>query len=167
MDLLGFIDHLTIVSALFFIFGLALVVVEMFHPGFGVPGTTGVVLLFFAVSMTATSVLEALVLIGIILVILGIVLKMVLQSAKEGRLSKTLVLTESLRKESGYSGTEDLQEYLGKEGITVTALRPAGTAEFDRNRLDVVSEGEYIEKGRKVTVIKAEGRRVVVQEVRD
>ncbi|HOP74188.1 MAG TPA: NfeD family protein [Bacillota bacterium] len=167
MDLLGFIDHFTIISALFFIFGLVLIVVEMFHPGFGVPGVTGVILLFFAVSMTATSVLEALVLVGIILVILGVVLKMVLQSAKEGRLAKTLVLTESLRKESGYSGTEDLQEYLGKEGITLTTLRPAGIAEIDRVKLDVVSEGEYIEKGRKVTVVKTEGRRVVVQEVRD
>ena len=167
MDLLGFIDHFTIISALFFILGLVLIVVEMFHPGFGVPGVTGVILLFFAVSMTATSILEALVLVGIILVILGVVLKMVLQSAKEGRLAKTLVLTESLRKESGYSGTEDLQEYLGKEGITLTTLRPAGIAEIGRVKLDVVSEGEYIEKGRKVTVVKTEGRRVVVQEVRD
>lgn len=167
MDLFGFINHFTVISALFFIFGLALVVVEMFYPGFGVPGTIGVVLLFFAVSMTATSVMEALVLVGIILAILGIVLKMVLQSAKEGRLSKTLVLNESLRKELGFSGTEDLQEYLGKEGTTVTPLRPAGIAEINQTKLDVVSEGEFIEKGRKVTVIKAEGRRVVVQEVRD
>lgn len=167
MDLLGFIDHITIISALFFIFGLVLIVVEMFYPGFGAPGTIGVILLFFAVSMTAKTVLEALVLVGIILVILGIVLKMVLQSAKEGRLAKTLVLSESLRKESGFSGTEDLREYLGEEGIALTPLRPAGIAEINGAKLDVVSEGEFIEKGRKVIVIKTEGRRVVVREIRE
>jgi membrane-bound ClpP family serine protease len=54
-------------------------------------------------------------------------------------------------------------ELLGKSGVAITALRPAGTAMFDGKRTDVLTEGEFIEKGQNVTVIAIEGLRVVVR----
>ena len=90
---------------------------------------------------------------------------MVLHSAARGKLSKTLILKDSLSKESGYIGTEDLEYFVGKEGIALTVLRPAGTAEFDGVRLDVVSEGDYIPKNSRVKIIQVTGRRIVVRKV--
>jgi len=75
-------------------------------------------------------------------------------------------LTDSLNEESGFQGTEDLKAFIGKEGKALTALRPAGTAEFNGTRLDVISESEYIEKDSKVKIIDVEGRRVVVRKAK-
>lgn len=54
---------------------------------------------------------------------------------------------------------------VGEEGRTITPLRPAGTADFQGRRVDAISEGVMIERGRPVRVVKIEGRRIVVREV--
>lgn len=167
MDILGIADNFTTIAALFFVFGLILVVVEMFHPGFGVPGIMGAGLLIAAVYLTAANLWEALFLTAVILIILGLVLILVIRSAKQGRLSKVLVLNDALRKDLGFSGTENLEEFVGKEGRTLTPLHPSGTAEFDGVRLDVVSEGEYLPQDISVRISKVEGRRVVVKEIKN
>ena len=163
MDLLLFITNIGLVPAILLILGLAFLIFEMFHPGFGVPGITGIILLIFGIIFTASNILEALVMIIIIIAILGIVLSFVLSSATKGHLSKTLILSQTSNREAGFIGTEDLGFFLGKEGITITNLRPAGTANFDGIKLDIVSESEFIPKDTRVTVIKVEGRRIVVR----
>ena len=51
------------------------------------------------------------------------------------------------------------------EGLTVTPLRPAGTVVINEERLDVVSEGAFIDIHSPVKVVKIEGSRVVVREI--
>ena len=46
----------------------------------------------------------------------------------------------------------------------MTPLRPAGTIRVDHERIDVVSDGSYIDKGKHVEIIKVEGSRIVVRE---
>jgi membrane-bound serine protease (ClpP class) len=48
-------------------------------------------------------------------------------------------------------------------GIALTPLRPAGIAELDGARVDVVSQGEYIAAGEPLEVVRTEGHRVVVR----
>jgi len=43
-------------------------------------------------------------------------------------------------------------------------LRPAGRARFGDKTLDVMTRGEFIDKGRPVAIIMAEGNRIVVTE---
>ncbi|MDW7675619.1 MAG: NfeD family protein [Bacillota bacterium] len=51
--------------------------------------------------------------------------------------------------------------------MTITPLRPAGTVEFpDGDRLDVVTEGSFINSNFQVKVVKVEGTRVLVREVK-
>jgi membrane-bound ClpP family serine protease len=142
--LFDFIYNIDIWAALFFIIGFLLVILEIFNPGFGVPGALGAIFLVIGVVVTMESLIDAIIMIVIILA----------------------VLTDSLNEEGGFQGTEDLKVFLGKEGTTLTALRPAGTAEFNGTRLDVVSEFGYIEKDTKVKVIDVEGRRVVVEKIK-
>jgi membrane-bound serine protease (ClpP class) len=52
---------------------------------------------------------------------------------------------------------------VGRDGIAVTDLRPAGTAQIGQERVDVVTEGEYVAQGRPVRVIRSEGYRHVVR----
>ena len=62
--------------------------------------------------------------------------------------------------------TRDMEVFLGKEGVTTTVLRPAGMAEFDGVKLNVVADGEYIPKDARVRVDLVEGARVVVRKLR-
>ena len=60
---------------------------------------------------------------------------------------------------------EKLTELGGKEGVTLTALRPAGAAEIEGRRLDVVTDGVFVEAGRPVRVISVEGARIVRKDI--
>lgn len=51
----------------------------------------------------------------------------------------------------------------GMEGAALTTLRPSGKARFADHVVDVVTEGEYIAAETPVTVIQADGMRVVVK----
>jgi len=78
-----------------------------------------------------------------------------------------LVLQTALTQAAGYvsADTEKYRQFLGREGITSSFLRPAGIAMFGDERLDVVSSGDLIPKGTKVRVIQIDGPRVVVEAV--
>ena len=75
------------------------------------------------------------------------------------------VLAIEEKKEAGFASHSTSVELVGREGVAITTLRPAGTAKIDGNRVDVVSDSEYIEKGQKIKVIAVEGIRVVVKEI--
>jgi membrane-bound ClpP family serine protease len=165
VDLFSFISNIGALQAILLIVGLGLLVVEIFHPGFGAPGITGLILLVLGIVLTAKSITEAIIMIIIIIVLLGIAAILFFYSASRGRLSKNIVLSEALNKESGFISTENLEEYLGAEGHAITPLRPAGIAEFDGVKLDVVTQGEFIARDTRVKVISVSGRRIVVREV--
>jgi membrane-bound serine protease (ClpP class) len=77
----------------------------------------------------------------------------------DSRLAKMFISSQV----SGEIGTER-PELLERTGTALTPLRPAGTAVIDGKRVDVVTEGQMIERGTPVHVIAVEGLRVVVRE---
>ena len=74
-----------------------------------------------------------------------------------------MILRGTESAEAGYLSSEDMQVFLGKEGVTSTVLRPTGMAEFDGVKLNVLSEGDFINAGVKVKIIRVDGSRVVVK----
>lgn len=68
----------------------------------------------------------------------------------------------SMDNAAGYVSAESNTALLGQTGTAVTLLRPAGTADVGDDRIDVVTEGDFIEPGTTVRVIAVEGSRVVV-----
>ena len=60
---------------------------------------------------------------------------------------------------------EETEALVGKTGKTVTVLNPVGFAEFDGVRLNVVTEGSYLEKEKNVQVAKVEGNKIIVKEI--
>ncbi len=58
------------------------------------------------------------------------------------------------------------RELLEKEGTARTELRPAGSAEIEGRRYNVVSEGEFIGEGTRVRVVEVRGNHIVVEAVR-
>ena len=146
------------------IFGFALVVVEMFVPGFGLPGISGIILLVVGVALKAGSPLEAVITAAAIILLLCVALSISLRSAAKGRLSRSSLVLGDVLKGSASEVTEvDLKFFIGHEGVTQCVLRPAGIAEFDGVKLNVVSDGEFIESGVPVRVERVEGNRIVVR----
>lgn len=73
-------------------------------------------------------------------------------------------LRKRLTKESGVVSQDPATErFMGKSGKTSTDLRPSGMANIDGEKIDVVSRGEYIDKGSEIVVIEVSGNQVIVR----
>jgi membrane-bound serine protease (ClpP class) len=59
----------------------------------------------------------------------------------------------------------DRQELVGQRGVTATPLYPAGKVRLGDALIDVVADGEMIERGKTVEVVEVRGNRVLVREV--
>jgi membrane-bound serine protease (ClpP class) len=57
------------------------------------------------------------------------------------------------------------EDLVGREGVARSQLRPSGTADFDGERLDVVTRGELVDAGSRIRVIENRGNRIVVRAV--
>ncbi|MDA8441256.1 MAG: hypothetical protein M0Z55_02670 [Peptococcaceae bacterium] len=149
--------------ALLAIAGIILLAVEIFViPGFGVSGILGIIALTAAIIIAAKSVVEALLYGGIVLILIGLAVYYALRTNK---LQKRLFLKTRQANSDGYVAprVNDI-DLPGRCGRALTPLRPAGTAEFDGERLDVVTEGGFIAKGAIVKVLRVEGARIIVRE---
>lgn len=158
-------------AALAFIIGLGLLVLELLViPGFGVAGVSGISLMLGGIVfifgksyelMTAVFWLSAS---FIATVALGIGLVYMIPKTRTGQ---RFILNTELQKKLGYQApSESLKNYIGREGIALTPLRPAGVAIIDGSRFDVVTEGGFIERNTPIKVIKVEGAQLLVQEVK-
>lgn len=58
-----------------------------------------------------------------------------------------------------------LHSLIGKRGLALTPLRPAGACEFEDQRIDAMSESTIIDAGATVEVIRVIGLKVLVKEV--
>ena len=63
------------------------------------------------------------------------------------------------------SSSHELEKLVGQEGRALTPLRPAGTAEIGDRKVDVVTEGAFVERGTRVVVADVQGHRVIVRSI--
>lgn len=166
-------------EVLLFILGLILIGVEIFvAPGtflFAIAGILCVVgALFWAgvspnipFSISAPDVQDQLqsVAIGLVVTLFGMVILYFLLRKRPNR--TPLVLRTSLEKGGGEErGARDsLQSLIGKQGLLLSDLRPVGRAEIDGKSYQVVSDGAFLERGRKIEVIDTEGVRIIVRAI--
>lgn len=146
-----------------FIFGVVLLLIEAFIPGFGVFGAGGLISVSVSIVLTAASTglgLKMLLISFLISALAGFIAFKFFQ--RRGTLRR-FVLQEAATREGGFSASAELDHLTGKTGQSTTPLRPAGIAEIDGARYDVVSEGSFIPAGDLIEVVKVEGRRVVVR----
>ncbi|MWV45287.1 nodulation protein NfeD [Paenibacillus sp. HJL G12] len=149
---------------LLFIVGLVLMILEMFVPSFGILGILGAISLVAGVVRAAYDTSHALLSLGIAFAAAAVVIIIVAIVFKERGIWNRFILSESLTKEQGYVPTDSKEALLGLEGTSVTPLRPAGTAVIGQERIDVVTDGEFIPRDTAVVVVLVEGARVVVKQ---
>ncbi len=150
--------------------GIALLTVEVFLPGFGLPGISGIILCAVSIGITWANFggLAALGMTIIVLAVVAIAVSIALRSAANGRLSRSgIILKDTENAEAGYTSSEDLMVFLGREGVATTVLRPTGIAEFDGVRLNVMTEGEYMDANTKVIIAAVDGSKISVKRADD
>jgi membrane-bound serine protease (ClpP class) len=152
--------------SLLMLLGFILLLVEVFViPGFGVTGITGLAALAFACYLAFTRFPTlwpgTTALLGTLAVL--IVFIKFFPRTKSWKRLRLNAREES--KEGFAASSSQLEELVGKTGISLTMLRPAGTAEIGEKRVDVVSEGIFVPKDTKIKVVMVKGNRVVVRKI--
>ena len=154
--------------------GAALIVVEIvFFPGHGIMVGLGVLLAVLAltesmvdlkripfdVSWATGALPRALTRAFGSLLIAGATLAFLSRYLPRSRLGRALVLKDAVGAPAGVP----LPALLHRDGVADTALRPTGKALIDGRRLDVVSDGDFIEQGGAIEVVEVAGARIVVR----
>jgi membrane-bound serine protease (ClpP class) len=159
----GPLDIILIVAGVLLLAAEVLVI-----PGFGVAGVLGIAAVIVAIVRifqgSAATVLGYSALFG------GVLVAALLWVLPHSRIAAAFRLTARITNPPspstmGPPGSADRAYLAGRQGIAVSDLRPAGVARFDTERIDVVSEGDYIPVGSRLTVLHVEGMRVTVRAV--
>ena len=162
------------------IIGFTLLFIEVFvTPGFGVLGVSGIALILISLlnamtwkvpghflpslgDSTFQNALSSLALGMVGTVVVGFLAGKYLPKSK---LFRPMVLGQQTTRAEGFTAAHDQSELLGKEGVAEMNLRPAGRALFGDDRVNVITRGEFIEKGASVRVIETSGSRIVVEKI--
>jgi len=154
--------------------GLVLLLIEAFVlPGFGIAGILGILALAAAIILSTVgegSTVQTLVIaagrLGISLAVAMVLSLLMLRFLPRTRFGRQLILETDLDADSGFT-SEPLSDHalVGKIGESMSSLRPAGIAVIDGRRIDVVSDGDYIEPGQPIRVDHVDGNRIVVRRI--
>ena len=160
----GLINWLCLVL---FIVGVVLCLVEVFMPGFGIFGAGGIVAIVASIFLTAPDMESAVRYLVIVIIMLVVAIPLILKFMQKRKVLDRLLVKKELTTEDGYvSRNPNLAQYMDQEGKAFTVLRPAGTmVTQDGVRLDVVTRGEYIEKGTAIKVVGLDGTWLIVEKI--
>jgi membrane-bound serine protease (ClpP class) len=154
--------------------GVALLILELLViPGFGFAGILGIIAILAALVMSVVGsgatpeylMLAAARIVGALLLAL-LASFILLRFMPRTPFGRRLILDTGLGAGQHYgSAPESDLRWLGKRGRATSSLRPAGIADIEGARVDVVSEGELIEPGTPVEVAHVDGNRIVVRRI--
>ena len=164
----------TMSDMIFILVGLSLILLEMLViPGFGIVGIGGIGFMLYGLYLlllpevpVGEEVLGQAMdgfLIGLVGAIIGILLlgKLMIRS----KFWEQLTAPSSQKKNQGFSNSQGWEDLQGELAVTDTDLHPSGWINIDNQRIFVLSEGGFIEKGKEVTILSVDGNRVIVREL--
>lgn len=147
--------------------GVILMSVELAVPGFGIFGIGGLICLTGGGYFLLGGGFPALaVLLGFYVVAALVLAFLCVYLPKESKWNP-FVLWDKQQNSAGYTGGSDYSQLLGKQGVALTTLRPAGTALIEGKRYDVSSLGDFLPKDSHIVVAKVEGSKLFVDLVKE
>ena len=144
------------------VIGILVIMAEIFIPSLGLLSVIALATFFYSLYLvfTTISTTAGMVLAGLDIILVPVLIIMGMKILAKSSLS----LKRELSKQDGVvSQREDLEAYINMKGRSVTDLRPAGMAEISSQRVDVVTDGEYIDAGTPILVTGVTGNRIIVE----
>ncbi len=133
-------------------------------PGFGAAGIIGLIGLIGGLALAYIKLSTGMAVAATLGAVFGVIVLLLwfFYVFPNTSLGKKFVLEAESSVEDGCIAVQDLKKYVGKEGVTQTMLRPSGIAIVEGERLDVISDCEFIEKGTEIKIVKESGGRLMV-----
>ena len=162
-----------------FLVGIILIALEIFViPGFGVAGILGISLTVFSLGAALVgnvgldfpsldtlgrAIWTMAVTLTLAVALMFSLAQYLPQNPMFGRLILSTTVGAGAAAEGFSPNTSVFEEDLvGQVGETLTPLRPSGMIRINGKKVDVVSDGEFIDKGQQVRIESSVGNRVVV-----
>lgn len=146
--------------------GIILIALEAFViPGFGITGISGIACIMIGLTLsllgkhpTSRQIWQALSQVAIAISISIVIIIVSLKSLSQTAMAKKFVLQKVTNKSPDLPGVS-----VGLVGIAQSNLRPAGIGEFNNQRLNIVSEGDYIPAHTKIIISYISGNKILVK----
>lgn len=163
---------------LLFIVGVILLALEIFViPGFGIAGISGIILIVGSLILSLVANIDgfdftfasgaqltrAVLQVTIILTVAIVGFLVFNERITNSRAFKKLTLQDTLGGEGSTAALSELDALIGKTGIAATDLRPTGRITIDDERYEASTDGELLEKGTEIVVVKSRGNYVQVK----
>ena len=164
----------TMSDMLLIITGFTLIMLEAFViPGFGIVGISGLGVIIYGLYLllipdvpvseeVLSSAMDGFT-IGLLGALVGIYL--LLKVMIKTKFWKQLTAPGSQKKEDGFTNSFGWETLVNEIGKTDTDLNPSGWVNVEKNRVFVVSEGGFIDKGEKVKILSVDGNRILVRKL--
>jgi membrane-bound serine protease (ClpP class) len=157
-----------------FFLGIMLLLLEIFVvPGFGITGISGITLILVGIflslvknplSAPRAQLTQAFYTLSFAIIATFVAIILSWKFLPKTGLWKRLVLSSAETRKEGFQSAASRESYLGKTGKSLTPLRPTGRAVIEGKTLDVITEGEFIDKDKEIKVVKIEGNKIIVSE---
>ena len=160
-------DRFSWLALILFALGILFLMLEAFvMSGFGISAVLGIIAVFGGMILLSSSVATGVISVLVTAVAMTLILVVSFKFMKKKNLIQRFILKDRTDTESGYTSPNmDNEIYMDREGYTLTPLRPAGSIKVGDERIDVVSEGDFVDAGVKVRVIGIDGTRIIVRTI--
>jgi len=149
-------------AIVFFLIGGILLIAELYVPG-GILGAVGLAFMLTGLILAAPDFFQGVKYVGTALIATIVAVPILFQLFGRMKTFDKIILSDTVvGGDKKKVNREYSSEWLGKTGTVISALRPSGSAQIDGEKVDVISDGEFLLPGTKIKVIKVEGLSVVV-----
>lgn len=167
MEFVEIFTQMSWISALLLVLGAVFLLVEVFVPGFGFFGVTGILSLIAGIVVRicqGLNVTQSIALVLIALVFFVVVSIIMVGSASHGLLGRTgLFERKSSIAEDYNKVSKQYRKLVGKSGKAVTKINLAGKAKINGKIYDVMSINSYIEVGQHIKVVEIKDNTIMVR----
>ena len=148
--------------------GVLAIILEVFVPAGGIIGIAGVgsIIASVVIAYQRLGNLIGSIYLAVVLVLVPVFIVLYFKFFPRSPVGRWLISQDRQEPEKGYSSftPEKYVDLIGKEGTSLTILRPVGMVRIDGQKYSAVTGGELIDKNKPVKVVKVEGSRVVVRQ---
>jgi membrane-bound ClpP family serine protease len=153
-----------LIVLLLLISGLIMLLTEMFLLGIFVVGILGVVFMIIGIVLSHMYFGSE---IGMTVMVSTIVMTLVTMYHALNRRTWSFMTSDKYERyaETDYNTTPKTPLTLGQEGLTLSALRPMGTAQFGNESFEVRTFGKYLDNNSIIYIAKIDRRKIYVKSV--